>query len=66
MQCFIIGISVFNEPIEALFTRCHKLVVIRKSEERDSCSCNSRRFSFQQIRLFIEIAELPPSTMYVT
>jgi hypothetical protein len=62
----MIGISAIDEPIGAFFTRCHNLVIVRKPEEREGCSGNSRRFSFPQIRLFIEIADLPPGTMYVT
>ena len=62
----MIGISVYDGPIAFLFTRCHKDVIIRMTEEREGCNCNSRRFSFQEIRLFIEIADLPPGTMNVT
>ena len=50
----------------SLFTRSHHLVTIRKSAEREGCSCNSPPMLFQQSRLFIEIVDLPPGTMYVT
>ena len=62
----MIGISVIDGPIAVLFTWCHKDIIIRMTEEREGCNCNNRRFSFQQSRLFIEIADLRKGTMYVT
>ena len=62
----MIGISDIDKPIAVLFTQCHKLIIPRMYDEREGCSCYSRRFSFQQNRLVIEIADLRQRTMYVT
>ena len=50
-QCLLTRISMIYEPVRALFTRSHHLVTIRKSAEREECSCNSPRMLFQQNRL---------------
>ena len=66
------GISMIYKTVRSLFTRSYRyyryFVTIRYYLESEGCSFNSRRFSFQQYRLFIEIADLPqvPCTISIT